>query len=103
MTPQSRTALALRSILSARDHLQKKPNKAKHRMGIKTRYRIEGVGDVLGQEALRCKLYDLGVTKSVTQLSGIMGDGGGVACIGGYTVREIGQVDSNPYVDGGAA
>jgi len=97
MTTPKRIALAASSILNGRDHLQKKPNKAKHRMGIKTKYRIEGVGDVLGQEALRCKLYDLGVTKSVTQLSGIMGDGNGVACIGGYTVREVGQVDSNPH------
>jgi len=96
MTNATRTALAVSSILSARDHLETK-RKAKHRMGRKTVYRIEGVGDVLGQEALRCKLYDLGVTKSVTQLSGIMGDGNGVACIGGYTVREVGQVDSNPH------
>ena len=101
MTPQSRTALALKSILSARDHLERKPDKAKHRMGRKTVYQIEGVGTVEGQEALRCKLYDLGIQKSVTQLSGIMGDGGGVACIGGYTVREVGQVEANPHVEGG--
>ena len=102
MTPATRTALAVSSILSARDHLETK-RKAKHRMGRKTVYQIEGVGTVEGQEALRCKLYDLGVVKSVTQLSGIMGDGGGVACIGGYTVREVGQVEMNPHVEGGTA
>lgn len=102
MTNATRTALAVSSILSARDHLETK-RKAKHRMGRKTVYRIEGVGTVEGQEALRCKLYDLGIQKSVTQLSGIMGDGGGVACIGGYTVREVGQVEMNPHVEGGTA
>ena len=93
MTTPKRIALAASSILAARDHLQRKPDKAKHRMGRKTVYHIEGVGTVEGQEALREKLYDLGVMKSVTQLSGLMGDGGGVAVVGGYTVREAGQVE----------